>query len=59
MDIEITNESGDVVEILKKIKLDYDKARMELIDYKLADVMVDYEKLKELRNKIQQKFSSF
>ena len=61
MDFEIKpniESEQDAVVILRNMKLDCDKARMELIDYKLADVMADYEKLKELRDEIQQKFFS-
>ena len=40
------------------MKIDYDKARMQLIDYKLENLIADYEKLKELRDEIQEKFFS-
>ena len=40
------------------MKIDYDKARMQLIDYKLDDLIAEYGKLKELRNEIQEKFFS-
>lgn len=38
------------------MKLDYDKARLQLIDYQLENLIADYEKLKEFREDIQQKF---
>ena len=40
------------------MKIDYDKAKMQLIDYKLENLIADYEKLKELRDEIQEKFFS-
>ena len=43
----------DAVEILTNMKLDYDKARMQLIDYKLDNLIAEYGKLKELRDEIQ------
>ena len=48
----------DAVEILTNMKLDYDKARLQLIDYKLGDLIVEYGRLKELRDEIQEKFFS-
>ena len=48
----------DAVEILTQMKIDYDKARMQLIDYKLDDLIAEYGKLKELRDEIQEKFFS-
>lgn len=59
MDIEIkaNNESKqDTIEILRNMKLDYDKARLQLIDYQLNDLIEDYETLKKLREQIQSKF---
>ena len=44
------------VEVITNLKLDYDWARLQLIDYQLADLITNYETLKELRNQIQQKF---
>lgn len=61
MDIEIKPNivsEQDVVEILRNMKLDYDKARLQLINYKLDDLIAEYGKLKELREDIQQKFFS-
>ena len=61
MDIEIKPNivsEQDAVEILTQMKIDYDKARMQLIDYKLENLIADYEKLKELRDEIQEKFFS-
>jgi hypothetical protein len=40
------------------MKIDYDKARIQLINYKLNDLIVEYGKLKELRDEIQEKFFS-
>ena len=40
------------------MKIDYDKARLQLIDYKLDDLISEYEKLKEFRDEIQEKFFS-
>ena len=40
------------------MKIDYDKARLKLINYKLDNLIADYEKLKELRDEIQEKFFS-
>ena len=48
----------DAVEILTQMKIDYDKARLQLIDYKLDDLIAEYGKLKELRDGIQEKFFS-
>ena len=48
----------DAVEILTQMKIDYDKARLQLIDYKLDDLIAEYGKLKELGDEIQEKFFS-
>lgn len=57
LEIKRNNKSEqDAVEILRNMKLDYDKARLQLIDYQLQNLIADYEKLKELREDIQQKF---
>ena len=61
MDIEIKPNivsEQDVVEILTQMKIDYEKARLQLIDYKLDDLIEEYGKLKELRDEIQEKFFS-
>lgn len=61
MDIEIKPNivsEQDAVEILTQMKIDYDKAKLQLIDYKLDDLMAEYGKLKELRDEIQEKFFS-
>jgi hypothetical protein len=61
MDIEIKPNivsEQDAVEILTQMKIDYDKARLQLIDYKLDDLIAEYGKLKELRDEIQEKFFS-
>ena len=61
MDIEIKPNivsEQDVVGLLTNMKIDYDKARMQLIDYKLDDLIAEYGKLKELRDEIQEKFFS-
>jgi hypothetical protein len=48
----------EAVELLTNMKIDYDKARLQLIDYKLDDLISEYGKLKELRDEIQEKFFS-
>ena len=48
----------DAVELLTNMKLDYDKARMQLINYKLDDLIAEYGRLKELRDEIEEKFFS-
>ena len=61
MDIEIKPSivsEQDAVELLTNMKLDYDKARMQLINYKLDDLIAEYGRLKELRDEIQEKFFS-
>ena len=61
MDIEIKPNivsEQDAVELLTNMKIDYDKARLKLINYKLDNLIADYEKLKELRDEIQEKFFS-
>ena len=49
MDIEIKSNivsEQDAVEILTQMKIDYDKTRMQLIDYKLDDLISEHGKLK-------------
>ena len=61
MDIEVKQNivsEQDAVELLTNMKIDYDKARLKLINYKLDNLIGDYEKLKELRDEIQEKFFS-
>ena len=61
MDIEVKQNivsEQDAVELLTNMKIDYDKARLKLINYKLDNLIADYEKLKELRDEIQEKFFS-
>ena len=61
MDIEVKQNivsEQDAVELLTNMKIDYDKARLKLINYKLDNLIADYEKLKELRDEKQEKFFS-
>ena len=60
MDIEIkaSDEEQQAVEVITNLKIDYDKARLQLINYQLGDLIAMYENLKELREDIQQKFFS-
>lgn len=51
-------DKQDALDIFRNMKLDYDKARLQLIDYQLENLIADYEKMKELREDIQQKFFS-
>ncbi len=51
-------DKQDVLDIFRNMKLDYDKARLQLIDYQLENLIADYGKMKELREAIQQKFFS-
>ena len=59
LEIKQYNESEqDALDIFRNMKLDYDKARLQLIEYQLENLIADYEKMKELREDIQQKFFS-
>ena len=49
-------DKQDALDIFRNMKLDYDKARLQLIDYQLENLIADYEKLKGLWENIQQKF---
>lgn len=57
-EIKQLNEEQEAREIFRNMKIDYDKARLQLIEYRLEDVIADYHKLRELREDIQQKFFS-
>lgn len=57
-EIKEFNEEQEARDVFRNMKLDYDKARLQLIDYKLGDIIADYQKLKELREDIQEKFFS-
>ena len=41
-------DKQDALDIFRNMKLDYDQARLQLIDYQLENVIADYEKLKGL-----------
>ena len=49
----------EAVDVITNLKIDYDRARLQLIDYQQADLIANYQTLKELRNQIQEKFFLF
>lgn len=50
------NKEQEAVKVITNLKLDYDMARLQLINYQLTDLIANYTALKELRDQIQQKF---
>ena len=53
---ELSDDELDVFGAFRNLKISYDKARFELIDYKLADLIAEYDKLVELRKDIQLRY---
>lgn len=53
---ELNVEQKYVMDTLRDMKLGYDKARFELINYQLNNLITNYEKLMELRKEIQEQF---
>ena len=53
---ELNVEQKYVMDTLRDMKLGYDKARFELINFQLTNLITKYEKLMELRKEIQEQF---
>ena len=53
---ELNVEQKYVMDTLRDMKLGYDKARFELINFQLNNLITNYEKLMGLRKEIQEQF---
>ncbi len=50
IEIKACDEEQEAIEVIRNLKLDYDKARLQLINYQLTDLIANYTALKELRD---------